>query len=88
LSISLVEILSIGLFGGSIELNLPLIPLRSYHIMGSYTGRLAHLPDLVGLAKRHIIKPIVSKTFMLDEANEAITQLKSGRITGRAVIDP
>jgi alcohol dehydrogenase, propanol-preferring len=78
----------VGLFGGSVELNLPLIPLRSYHIIGSYTGRLADLADLVGLAKRHIIKPIVSKTFKLDEANEAITQLKSGRIIGRAVINP
>lgn len=78
----------IGLFGGSIELNLPLVPLRAMHILGSYTGKLADLADLVALAKRGIIKPIVSRKYSLDQANEALQELKAGKIIGRAVLNP
>lgn len=82
------KLVLVGLFGGSIELNLPLVPLRSYNIIGSYTGRLADLHDLVGLAKRGAVKPVVTKTFKLEEATEALTQLKAGQVIGRAVLNP
>ncbi len=82
------KLVLVGLFGGSIELNLPLIPLRSYNIIGSYTGRLVDLNDLVGLAKRSAINPIVAKTFKLRQATEAFEDLKAGKILGRAVLNP
>ncbi len=82
------KLVLVGLFGGSIDLNLPLLPLRSQTIIGSYTGRLADLPDLVSLVKRRAINPVISKTFQLSEANDALVQLKSGKIIGRAVINP
>lgn len=78
----------IGLFGGSIELSLPLVPLKAMHILGSYTGKLADLADLVALTTRGAIMPIVSRKYSLDQANEALLQLKSGKIIGRAVINP
>lgn len=77
----------IGLFGGSIELSLPLVPLKAMHILGSYTGKLADLADLVALTRRGAIRPIVARKYSLDQANEALLQLKSGKIIGRAVIN-
>jgi propanol-preferring alcohol dehydrogenase len=77
----------IGLFGGSIELNLPLVPLKAMHILGSYTGKLADLADLVALTRRGAIRPIVARKYSLDQVNEALLQLKSGKIIGRAVIN-
>jgi len=82
------KLVLVGLFGGSVELSLPLLPLRSQTIIGSYTGRLADLADLVGLVKRKAVTPTISKTFRLEEANDALEQLKSGKILGRAVINP
>lgn len=82
------KLVLVGLFGGSVELNLPLIPLRSYNIIGSYTGRLADLNDLVGLVKRGAVNPIVTKTFKLKQATDALEQLKAGNIIGRAVLNP
>ncbi len=82
------KLVLVGLFGGSSELNLPLIPLRSYNIIGSYTGRLADLSDLVGLVKRGEVNPIITKTFKLKQATQALEQLKKGKIIGRAVINP
>ncbi len=82
------KLVLVGLFGGSIELNLPLMPLRSYTIIGSYTGRLADLNDLVGLVKRGAVKSVITKTFKLRQATEALTQLKAGKVIGRAVLNP
>ncbi len=82
------KLVLVGLFGGSIELNLPSLPLRSQAIIGSYTGRLADLADLVELVKRKALNPTISKTFKLEAANEALEQLKAGKILGRAVINP
>jgi len=82
------KLVLVGLFGGSIDLNLPLLPLKSQTIIGSYTGRLADLVDLVSLVKRKAVNPVVSKTFKLSQANNALEQLKAGKIIGRAVINP
>jgi propanol-preferring alcohol dehydrogenase len=78
----------VGLFGGSVELNLALMPLRALKIIGSYTGKYADLVELVALAKKNVVKSIVSRKFKLDEANDALSQLKEGKIIGRAVISP
>jgi propanol-preferring alcohol dehydrogenase len=82
------KLVLVGLFGGSIELNLPLVPLRAMHIIGSYTGKLADLGDLVALAKRGSIKNIVTRKYSLDQANEALQELKAGKIIGRGVLNP
>jgi propanol-preferring alcohol dehydrogenase len=44
--------------------------------------------ELVALAKKNVVKSIVSRKFKLDEANDALSQLKEGKIIGRAVISP
>lgn len=44
--------------------------------------------ELVSLAKRGIIKPVVSERFKLDQAREALSKLKDGKIMGRGVINP
>ena len=80
------RLILVGLFGGSVELNLALMPLRALKIIGSYTGNLGDLVELVSLAKKNAVKSIVSKKFKLDEANDALNQLRQGRIIGRAVI--
>jgi len=78
----------VGLFGGSVELNLALMPLRAFKIIGSYTGKYTDLVELVSLAKKGVIKSVVSRRFKLEEANDALAQLKEGKIIGRAVIAP
>lgn len=78
----------VGLFGGSVELNLALMPLRAFRVIGSYTGKYTDLVELVALAKKGVIRSVVSRRFKLDEANNALTQLKEGKIIGRAVITP
>lgn len=76
----------VGLFGGSINLSLVTIPLKAITIQGAYTGSYNELIELLDLAKRGVIKPIVSKRYSLDEANTALEDLKQRKIVGRAII--
>jgi propanol-preferring alcohol dehydrogenase len=78
----------VGLFGGSINLSLVTIPLKSLTIQGAYTGNYDDMVELIELAKKGVIKPVISKRYSIDEANEALEDLKARKIIGRAVINP
>ncbi|WKT57128.1 zinc-binding dehydrogenase [Candidatus Nitrosotenuis chungbukensis] len=78
----------VGLFGGSIDLSLVTIPLKAITIQGAYTGNYNDMLELIGLAKRGVINPTISKRYSLSDANTALEDLKARKIIGRAVINP
>ena len=78
----------VGLYGGSIKLNLISMPTRAYKLIGSYTGNIAQLAELVSLTRRGVIKPLVSDKFNLEQATEALSRLKDGKVVGRGIINP
>jgi len=78
----------VGLFGGELRLGLVTMPTRAYKIIGSYTGSLRDMVELISLAKRGAIKPVISNRFKLDQAGVALQMLKDGKIVGRGVINP
>ncbi|HEX2487234.1 MAG TPA: alcohol dehydrogenase [Nitrososphaeraceae archaeon] len=82
------KVVLVGLFGGELKLNLISMPTRSYKLIGSYTGSINDLIELVSLAKRDIIKPIISNKFKLEEATKALKMLNDGKILARGVINP
>ena len=78
----------VGLFGGSIELSLVTIPLKSITIQGAYTGNYDDMVELLALARKGTLNPVISKRYNLDECNTALEDLKARKILGRAVINP
>jgi len=82
------NIILVGLFGGSVDLPLVSIPLKAITIQGAYTGNYNDMVELIYLAKKDVINPIVSKHYTLDEATNALDDLKNRKILGRAVINP
>lgn len=82
------KMIMVGLFGGSMELNLPMIPLRGYTLTGAYTGTFQDLTELVDLASSGKVHTILDRRFSLDQVNEALHDLKNGKIIGRAIINP
>ena len=78
----------VGLFGGSFELSLVTIPLKAITIQGAYTGNYTDMVELLALARKGILNPIISKRYTLNEANTALEDLKARKIIGRAVINP
>jgi propanol-preferring alcohol dehydrogenase len=77
----------IGLFGSQIQV--PLLPavINEYQIYGSLWGNYNELKEVIELANQRKIKHAY-QSFSLKEINYAIELLKSGKITGRAVIVP
>jgi alcohol dehydrogenase, propanol-preferring len=82
------KMIMVGLFGGSMELNLPMIPLRGYTLTGAYTGTFSDLTELVKLASKGKVKTVLDKRYSLDQVNEALEDLRNGKIIGRAIINP
>jgi propanol-preferring alcohol dehydrogenase len=82
------RVVLVGLFGGALQLNLVTMPTRAYKLIGSYTGSMTDMIELVSLAQRKIIKPVISNRFKLNQATEALTMLKAGKIIGRGIINP
>jgi propanol-preferring alcohol dehydrogenase len=82
------NLVMIGLSGGALDLNLPLVPLRSFTLTGSYTGTFVDLTNLVAIAKYGKIRSVISRKFKLEQANEALEELKTEKIIGRAVLNP
>jgi propanol-preferring alcohol dehydrogenase len=82
------KLVLVGLFGGELKLSLVSMPTRAYRLIGSYTGTMSDMTELISLAKRGVIKPLISNRFKLSQATEALTMLKEGKIVGRGVINP
>jgi propanol-preferring alcohol dehydrogenase len=78
----------VGLVGGAAQLPLPILPLYGAQIRGNFTGTLAELTELVEMAKKGTIAPIVTGSYGLGEANEVLARLERGEIRGRAVLVP
>ncbi len=82
------NLILVGLFGGSIEMSLVTVPLKSIIIQGAYTGNYNDMVELLSLARKGTINPMISKRYSLDDANTALEDLKARKILGRAVINP
>ncbi|MFC6198327.1 alcohol dehydrogenase [Ponticaulis profundi] len=76
----------VGLFGGSIEMPLATIPMRSITLSGSYVGSLEELKELAELGRAGKVPEITISTCSLDAADETLKALREGKITGRAVL--
>src|SRR5690606_8077534 len=68
----------VGLFGGELKLNLITMPTKACRLVGSYTGTMTDMVELVSLAASGVIKPVVSDRFKLGQATEALSKLKEG----------
>tara|TARA_E500000331_G_scaffold340673_1_gene372239 strand:- start:102 stop:1154 length:1053 start_codon:yes stop_codon:yes gene_type:complete len=76
----------VGLFGGGITLGLPTLPLRAISVLGSYTGNLTELKELIELAKSGKVKPLPVATRPMAEVSDTLDELRSGKIVGRVVM--
>lgn len=82
------KVVVVGLFGGALELSLPLLPLRALTLQGSYVGPLADLQELVALARARGAPQIPITPRPLEAAQQSLDDLKEGRVVGRVVLQP
>ena len=78
----------LGLYGGDLTYHAPYITQREIQIMGSLTGNLSDFMSVMRLADNGKIRPLVTKVMRLEEANEALDNLRYARVTARQVLVP
>jgi len=76
----------VGLYGGALALPLPTIPLRAISIIGSYTGNLQELKDLIELVKSGKVKALPTETRDMATVGATLDDLRAGKIVGRVVL--
>jgi len=76
----------IGLYGGALSMPIPFIPMNARIIQGSYVGSLQDMSDLMAMVRDGKIAPIEITERPLAEANEALIDLKAGKVKGRQVL--
>jgi len=82
------QVIIVGLFGGELRTPLPLFPLKSLRVSGSYVAGLNELRELVALAQRVPLPPIPLELRPLASVNQSLDDLAHGRIVGRVVLQP
>ena len=76
----------VGLFGGSLSVQLPILPLKGASLVGSATGTLPEFRELLALAREGKIKPAPIETRRLEAAQQSLDDLRAGRVRGRVVL--
>lgn len=82
------RIIIVGLYGGSVTLPLPLIPMRAVSYGGSFVGSLAEFRSLLDLVKQGVLKALPLTCRPLADVDQVLADLRGGRITGRAIVQP
>lgn len=80
------HLIVVGLFGGSVTLPIPLLPMNARVIQGSYVGSLAEMQALMALVRTGQVPPIEIHRRPLSDATAALDDLKAGRVRGRQVL--
>lgn len=82
------KLIVVGLYGGALPISLPLMPVKSLTIQGSYVGTLDELKALVALGQAGKIPPIPLDLRPLDAAPKALDDLRAGHVNGRIILQP
>ena len=82
------KIVIVGLFGGAMQMPLPMFPLRALTIQGSFVGSLSEAQEMMALVRAGKVDAVPVTKRPLSAANQALHDLRDGRITGRVVLTP
>jgi D-arabinose 1-dehydrogenase-like Zn-dependent alcohol dehydrogenase len=78
----------VGLFGGELTLSTLMISLKAMTLRGSYVGSPGELAELLALVRRAGAPPVPIETRPLAAVNDALLDLKAGKVIGRVVLTP
>lgn len=78
----------VGLYGGDVRIPTLHLPTRALTIRGSYLGSLDEMEALLQLARGQERGLLPVETRPLAQVNEALEDLREGRVIGRVVLQP
>jgi D-arabinose 1-dehydrogenase-like Zn-dependent alcohol dehydrogenase len=80
------KLIIVGLYGGSLTLPIPFIPMNARIIQGSYVGTLQEMGELMAMVRDGKVAPIEIIERPLVEVTDALADLKAGKVKGRQVL--
>jgi alcohol dehydrogenase len=80
------KIVVTGLLGGNFSIAAAMIAIKAITIEGSLTGTLSEARELIELARAGKISPIPIHSRPLEQAQDALSDLRAGRVVGRTVL--
>jgi D-arabinose 1-dehydrogenase-like Zn-dependent alcohol dehydrogenase len=81
-------LVSVGLFGGATPIAPAMISMKAVTIKGSYVGSLQDMRELMDIARSGTLAELPVATRPLSQINDALADLKQGRVRGRVVMLP
>jgi len=82
------KIIIVGLFGGAMQMPLPMFPFRAIAIQGSMVGSLSDTQEMMKLVREGKVAPVPVTKRPLSAANQTLNDLREGKIVGRVVLTP
>ncbi len=82
------KMVMVGLYGGAMPVPTALVPIKAVTLQGSYVGTIDELREILDLARQGKVTPIPVTTRPLDDAPQAIQDLREGKVLGRVVLKP
>ncbi|MGI9305449.1 MAG: zinc-binding dehydrogenase [Gammaproteobacteria bacterium] len=77
----------VGLHGGDFRMPLAWLPQKALTVRGCHVGNARELRELIGLVRAGKVKEMPVTTRPLCEVNEALADLRAGKVTGRVVLN-
>lgn len=78
----------VGLFGGGVNLSIPLLPMRNLTLRGSYVGSLAEFHELLLLLRQPGVGHVPVQTAPMARINDLFDDIQQGRVHGRVLATP
>ena len=82
------KLFAVGIGKGTIRAYSTDLLNRELEITSVLCARQEDFVGVLALAKKGLVKPVISKVLRLEEANEAIEELRLGKLLGRAILKP
>ncbi|HTQ14130.1 MAG TPA: alcohol dehydrogenase [Rhizomicrobium sp.] len=82
------KVIIVGLFGGAMQMPLPMFPFRAISIGGSMVGSLPDTLEMMKLVREGRVDPVPVTRRPLAAANDTLNDLREGKIVGRVVLTP
>ena len=77
----------VGLHGGDFKMPLPWLPQKALTVRGCHVGSSGELRELIDLVKAGKVRQIPVTSLPLSQVNDALEDLKAGKVTGRIVLN-
>ena len=82
------RLISVGLFGGATALMPAMLAMKAVSLTGSYVGSLQEMHELLSIARSGDLPAMPVVTQPLAAADQALFDLKAGRVRGRTILVP